>query len=1150
MKKNEKGFFHDIGLKRKLLLKMKLTLIGLFLCFMQVSATVYSQATKFSFELKQTQVAEILREIEEESNFRFFYQREQVNAERVVSINANNNTVEEILTALFKDEDIKYKILDNDLILLAPENKNFSTLLDAQQKSVSGNVTNESGEPLPGVTVVFKGTTQGTTTNADGEYTISNIPESATLQFSFVGMITQEVVVGDQTIINISMVADAVGLDEVVVVGYGTQKKSHLTAAIEQVGSEVLENRPVNSVNEAMQGTVAGLYVSPTNGGPASDANLNIRGFTGFNSKGSPLVLVDGVERTMSDVNPNDVESITVLKDAAASAIYGSRAPSGVILIVTKGGQAGEKIRVNYSGSYKIGTPIGMPHWANSYEWAEKVNEQYRNSLQNPIYKEETIQQMRDYASGKIDYNNIELPNGQWGAHWDMFANSDWFDIMFKDQIPSQQHNINFSGGSKNTGYYMGLGYNESKGIIKGANDEKNRYTALLKVNTDATDWLSLRLSMNYVKTDEIAPNYRGRGPDYNDIWHNASATLPNWADINPNGSPSFLSSGPSLRGEGGNQTDDRNETTMTGGFTIKPFKGFSLKGNYTWKNFTSHLNRNSFVITVTNPDGSSRNSARSAQQSSVIRRMGTQNYHTLDLVADYVKQVKDHSITALVGYQEEYNRFTQLLGVGRDLYTNSVPTISTTYNENPSVSDALSHWATQGVFGRLSYNFSEKYFVEFNGRYDAHSKFPPEIRWSFFPSVSAGWNVAKENFWAIEQVNTLKLRGAYTSSGNPGGGNYLYLPTMGTGIGNGDVLLSGSKPNMVFMPALVSSDLTWAKPKTLGFGVDVVALKNRLDLSYDWYQRTIYDQPGPAKLLPASIGTGLPSVNNAVSETRGWEFSVKWRDTAFDIMGKPLKYNAKFNISDYVGYVVEYEDNINGSRSLWTPGQVFGEYYLYESNGIAQNINDLEANVPQGGAWYYPGDLVMKDLNGDGQINGGEGGKWYARGDQVLGGYNYPRKQYGINLSADWNGFDFSVQLTGVPKWKVFSGNFYVRPAGGNIWNSKWYTVHRELGTWTPETPDNYYPRHSFKTYAANDQYQLNLAHLKIKNLRVGYNVPTSLANKAKLSRVYVYMSIENLGYIYYKSIIKYEPEIIANYGGKGYPPQRQISFGVNIGI
>jgi TonB-linked SusC/RagA family outer membrane protein len=1154
MKKLEFEDSHYLGTKRKLLLIMKLIFLLTVVCFLHTSATVYSQATKFSFEMKNQRIQDVLREIEKNSEFRFFYQREQVDVEQIVTLNVTDKTVEEILPELFTGQKVVFDVRQDNLILIKPEQGTIesSTEFYAQQQlnSVSGKVTDTSGQPLPGVTVLVKGTTRGTVTNVDGNYSLSNIPDNAALVFSFVGMLTQEVEVGTQTNIDITMQEETTGIDEVVVVGYGTQKKSHLTAAVEQISGDILINRPVNNISEALQNTIAGLYVEPTNGGPASAPNINIRGFTGFNEKGGPLVLVDGVERRIIDVNQNDVESITVLKDAAASAIYGSRAPSGVILITTKGGQKRDQIRVNYSGNYNIGEPIGMPHWANSYEWAEKVNEQYRNSLQTPIYKEETIQLMKDFASGKIDYNNIELPNGQWGAHWDMFANSDWFDIMFKSQIPSQQHNINFSGGTKNTGYYVGLGYNQSKGIIKGADDEKDRYTALLKINTDATDWLNLRLSMNYLKTDEVAVNYRGRGPDYNDIWQNAAATLPNWADINPNGSPSFLSSGPSLRGEGGNQINDRNETTITGGFTIKPFKDFNIKGNYTWRNFTSHFNRNSFVITVTNPDGSSRNSARSVTQSSVIRTMDLQNYHTLDLVADYIKQIKEHSITALIGYQEEYNRYTQLSGTGRDLYTISVPAISTTYNPNPSVSDALNHWATQGVFGRLSYNFYEKYFIEFNGRYDAHSKFPPDIRWAFFPSVSAAWNIAKENFWPIEQVSILKLRGAYTSSGNPGSGNYLYLPTMGTAIGAGDVLLGGTKPNMVFMPGLVSSDLTWAKPRTLGFGLDVTALKNRLDVTYDWYQRTIYDQAGPAKLLPQTIGTGLPSVNNAVSETRGWEFTVNWRDKALDIMGKPLNYQAKFNISDYIGYVVEYEDNINGSRSLWTPGQVFGEYYIYESNGIAQNIDDIEANVPQGGAWYYPGDLMMKDLNGDGQINTGEGGRWYAMGDQVVGGYNYPRYPYGVHLSADWNGFDFSLQLTGVPKWEVFSGNFYVRPAGGDIWNSKWFTVHRELGTWTPETPDNYYPRHSFKTYAANDQYQLNLAHLKIKNLRIGYNLPKLLVNKVRLDRVYVYTSIENLGYIYYKSIIKYEPEIISRYGGMGYPPQRQFSFGLNIGI
>ncbi|WP_163378401.1 SusC/RagA family TonB-linked outer membrane protein [Cyclobacterium sp. SYSU L10401] len=1013
---------------------------------------------------------------------------------------------------------------------------------------VEGKVVDGEGNPIPGAAILVKGTTSGTTTDIDGNFSLE-VDEEAIIVVSFLGFITQEIEVGNQTDFEITLVEDIAQMDEVVVVGFGTQKKSHLTAAVEQIGSDLIENRPINRLSEALQGAVAGLYVTPVNGGPAQESNFNIRGYTGFGQKGGPLVLIDGIERTMSDVNPNDVESVTVLKDAAASAIYGSRAPSGVILITTKSGTKGEKIQVNYSGNYSIGSPIGMPQWANSWEYAEKINEQYRNSLQAPIYTEEAIQRMRDHGAGLIP-NNIVTENGTYGAHWDMNGNSDWFDIMYKSVVPSQQHNASVSGGSNNTGYYVGLGYNESMGLIKGSDDRLNRYNALLKVNSDVTDWLSLRMSMNYVRTDEQAPNYRGGGPNYGDIWQNASASLPNWNDLNPNGSPSFLSSGPSLRGEGGTQTNQRNETTLTGGFTLKPFEGLDIRGNYTWRNLTSHLERNTFVIFVEEADGSIRNSARSAQQSSVIRQMNFTNYHTADIVADYNKQIGKHSINALVGYQEEYNNFSRLSGTGRDLYTNSVPSISTTFNPNPTVNDMLTHWATQGVFGRMAYNYAEKYFIEFNGRYDAHSKFPAAIRWSFFPSISGAWNIAEENFWSVNKVDAFKIRAAYTSSGDPGSGNYLYLPTMGTGIGNGDVLLGGVKPNMVFMPPLVSSDLTWSSPQTLGFGLDVVAIENRLELTYDWYQRTIYNQPGPAKILPQTIGTGLPSINNAVSETRGWEFSMKWRNTG-RLAGRPINYSARFNIADYIGYVVEYDENVNGQRNgTWTPGQVFGQIWMYESNGVAQDIADVEANVPQGGGWYYPGDLMMKDLNGDGQINAGEGGRWYARGDQVMAGYNYGRYRYGMNLQANWNGIDLSVTFTGVPKWITYTNNFHVIPAGVNIWNSKWFTSHRELGTWSPETPDNYFPRHSFKTYGANDQYVENLAHLRVQNLRLGYNLPQSLLERAKLRKVYVYTSAENLGMIYYKSNFRYEPEILSRYGGNGYPPQRQISFGVNVGI
>lgn len=1034
------------------------------------------------------------------------------------------------------------------LILLAA--LHFSTF--AQEKTskiITGSIVSSDKKlPLSGVTVVLKGGAKGVQTDDKGQFTI-NAAIGDVLVLSSVGFTTKEIKVGSENRLVISLVESVSTLEEVVVVGFGKQKKSNLTAAVTQIDGAVLRNRPIKSVAEGLQGFVAGFNVNTVNGSPESNPSLNIRGFTGLGSQGSPLVLVDGVERNLGDINPNDVESVSILKDAAASAIYGSRAPYGVVLVTTRSGKKGEKARINYSVSTLIGTPIGMPHWSNSWEFAEKINEKYRNSLQSPLYSAATIQKMKDFGSGKLSVWNDPLPNGQWGAHYDSYANNDWFSTMFKDQNPSSQHNLDLSGGSNNTTYYMGLGYNKAAGLIVGSNDKKERFSSLLKVKTDVTDWFGIGLTMNYVKSDEAGLNIRGRGRDYADMMVNAAGSFPNWSDLSPNGSPYWLSSGPTMRGDGGSAIYNTNDLFLSGRFDLKPAKGLNVSGSYSWKNISNHTNVISLPIISINADGTQRFSGRSVTQSEVYRGMSTSDYHTADLTVSYQKTFNKHDFQIMAGYQEEEYNITSLIGSRKDLYTNSVPTLHTAYNAQPFLDDALSQWATQGFFGRFAYNYKEKYLFEFNGRNDAHSKFPADIRWAFFPSFSAGWNVAKENFWKFDVISNFKIRSSYTGSGDNGSGNYLYLPTLGVALGTKDVLLQGAKPNMVSMPELVSPNLTWAKPKSIGIGVDIVALRNRLDVSWDWYQRTTYDQAGPAEVLPVTLGTTPPKTNNSVSETRGWEFTANWKDKAFRFGKKQVNYSVGFNISDYIGYVVDYNQNISGARSgTWTPGEVFGELYVYESNGIAKNAADIAKNVVQTGGFNVPGDLMLKDLNGDGRINSGDGGFWYSQGDIKKVGYTYPRYRYGLNFQADWNGFDLSVQLTGVPYWKIYSGNFYVMPVAGDQFNSKWFVAQRELGTWSYENPNAFYPRYSSRTYAANDQYLLNLAHLRIKNLRVGYQLSQKLSSKFKTDRVYMYISIENLGYIYNKSFVKYEPEILANFGGSGYPLQRQYSFGINI--
>lgn len=1119
--------------------------------------------------MQRKQIVDVLREIEENSNFRFFYQREQVDVEKSISITSSENTVEEILTAIFKDEGVKYKILENDLILLTPEDTKFSEILNTvQQKMVSGHVKDATGEPLPGVTVLVKGTTLGTVTNLDGNYSLNLVPENAVLVFSFVGMLTQEIEVGNQTTIDVVMLEEAKGIDEVVVVGYGTQKKSHLTAAVDQIGGDVLENRPLTSVANGLQGMVAGLNVRAPSGAPEASLNLNIRGFTGFGTSESPLVLVDGIERNINDVNPNDVESISVLKDGAASAIYGSRAPFGVVLITTKGGKKGSPLRIKYSGNFRYGKPWGIPTTQDAADYIRSSNRAFLNAPGgngSAFYSDLQIERMEAFAAGDfsnpvfdgidpeyVPYGNYPDSPTLWGGHNTAFANTNWFDVAMRDVVPSQEHNVNVSGGSEKTAYYMGLGYNENVGIFNG-NDYKNRYSSLMKINTEITHWLSVKGTANYVKTNEEGPNYLGTGRNYGPLFNMLARSKPHWPVYNPDGSYFRFNTIPNMNGDAGSETLYRNDLTITGGVEIEPIKDLLIEGDFTWRNNNAEFARTTLQIMQTLPNGDVVPNQRTVGVTSIEKYFSRTNYSNIDLHASYSKTIKEkHNLFGLVGFQQEESQFSRLNGQANNLLSTSLTTISTASSDYYT-SDALTHWATRGYFGRLSYNYDTKYFIEFNFRRDATSRFLASDRWGFFPSVSGAWNVAREKFWMLpKQVSMFKLRGSWSTSGNADVGSlYPFYPTINISQSEG-IILDGGFVNTASMPGLVSSQLTWAKPTTIDFGGDVSAFNNRLELNYDWYQRTVRNQFGPPQSLPETLGATVPNSNNATSETRGWELKLSWRDKAFNLANSPFHYSVNFRISDYVGYVVDYEDDGTGAVSgQWTPGEVFGQNYLYASNGIMTSVNNLYGNVPQGNTWYYLGDLARKDLNGDGEINGGTTGTWYSRGDLIKDGFNYPRKTYGIGLSADWKGFDVSLQLEGVGSWKVYSTNMWVWGNSGSQWFGAYYKEHEALGYWSLNNTGAFFPRDTYdaKNRTANtDQYALDLSHLRVRNLKIGYNFPKQLISKVKLNKLYLYASAENLGFIYYKSYIKFDPELVAASSGEGYPPQQVMSFGINV--
>lgn len=1131
----------------------RIIVLTLFSCvFMFLAVDVNAQNTNISIQVENTSIQRIISEIEKQTDYLFVYNKKEVNVNQKISFRVTNASLQEVLAKLFEHSQIDYKVMGKN-ITLTPKRASDSTNLNQQRKRITGQVVDQNGDPITGANVLEVGTSHnGTITDIDGNFKLDVNPKGR-IQITFIGFVTQEKQIGNKSFLKVVLQENTQLLNEVVVVAYGTQKKVNLTAAVESVDRKVLDNRPVRTVAEMLEGAVPNLNISTTSGAPDASSSLNIRGFTGMNERGTPLVLVDGVEQKLDYVNPNDIESISVLKDAAASAIYGSRAPYGVVLITTKSGEKDKKTAIQYSGTFQISQPSMLPKSASSVDFAKIHNNSFRNSLSEGPYAESVIQKMQDYIDGKLDTYNEITPKGWWGEHFDSYANTDYYDYAFRDISHSTTHDVSISGGSSKSSYYAGLGYNYKQGIYNSDIDKSKRYSAVLKVQTDVNEWLSFHMNTRYARQETLRPNYRGAtGTASSDInFMSAIAYYPNIPVKNPDGSWHRLSAMTMLTGEQGRMDKTVDDLWLSGGVKVTPIKDLSIKGDFSWNMQSALDDRTSLVAYVQEPNGDKVRSARSATVDKLWKKTDRSNYFTMDLTASYHKVFGKHDVNLLAGLQTEYKQNHNITGTTTGLYTQELPSFNMSWGDNMKLTDEKNHWSTMGTFFRLSYNYDSRYLFDVNGRYDAASKYPSESRWAFFPSVSAGWNIAREAFWPIKGISTFKITGSFGKLGDQGSGNYLYIPTMSTGTVGG-MVLGGEAPKYVSMPNIVADDITWSKPQTLGFGLEVAALKNRLRGEYYWYQRTVYDQLGPANTLPKVLGTNPPQTNNAISETRGWELSLSWRDKACTIGNAPLNYNVRFVLSDYIGYVVEYSDNVTGSRSLWTPGQKFGELYGYRSAGIATNKDKLTSSVLPGTGWYYNGDLLYQDLNGDGLINTGTGTTWYSMGDLKKLGYNYPRMKYAINLGLEYKNLTLSLFLDGVGKEVRYINNFQIFGATNDHSSRMMQQQHVELGYWSEYSTDAFFPRcyTNAKNFAnANDQYMIDLSHLRIKNLNIGYQFPTHLISKIKLTQLAINLSIENLGFIYNNSWLDLDPQMIRQ-SGTGYPIQRTYSLGVKIGL
>ncbi|MCL3781848.1 SusC/RagA family TonB-linked outer membrane protein [Prolixibacteraceae bacterium JC049] len=1128
--------------------------------FQSFAERVYSQTNKISLDVKSQSISQILDEIEKQTDFFFLFDATVVDVKQKTSINCSEKSIDKILDKVFVDTGITYKIV-NRLIALKPSKTNSNQ----QKKLIKGTVTDDAGEPLPGVSVVVKGTTIGVTSDVDGNFSIE-VSAQTILQFSFVGMEMQEVKVEGRSKINVTMRADAVDVDEVVVIGYGTQKKSNLTAAVEMVDTKVLENRPVKNVGEMLAGTISNLNITKNSGAPDAGQSFNIRGFTGFGTSGAPLILVDGVEQNINNLNGNDIEKISVLKDAAASAIYGSRAPNGVILIQTKSGRKGSKVRVNYSTSLNINEPTYMPASVNGLEYVKLRNMMGYNSGQPQWYSDEKMKHIQAYLDG-TGPSNTRMPDGKWAIYRNATGSTDFYDEAFRDHSFDMMHNFDLSGGTDKSSFYMGIGYVDKEGIYDSDIDNYDRMSSILKVKTDVANWITVGMNARYSRTDTQRPSYRGQtnSAKSDELFFKNLGYFPNHPTHNPDGTINRLNPLGHLYGLTGDINKENNDLWVIPSLEFRPLKGLKVRSSFAWNNVNYNKVTTSFVPKFDLGDGvtfQKLNFAPSTERLS--KTFSNKNYYQFEINAEYKKTIKKHSFTVLGGMQQELNKYKDLYADRTNFYTSSVPSFSTVYGDVMNIDDRLYDWSTRGYYFRLSYNYDEKYLLDFNSRYDASSRYSRDSRWAYFPSVSVGYNIAKEKFWPWSKINRFKITGSWGKSGNQNTGTtnsalYTYLPTLGTGTLN-NVVLGDSFQPYVTMPPLLSNDLTWAKPRTIGFGLDIGAFDNRLQGEYRWYQRTVFDQVSPPELLPQTLGTDVPKTNNGVSETRGWEFSISWKDKISNVMGSPLKYGIKGMVSDYIGYVVEYGDpNVTGMRNdTWTPGERFGIQYGYESLGIATNKEFMTNNVPANNGWYYPGDLYFRDRDGDGRIGSGDNSVWYSQGDRKKLGYNYPRYRYSCILDASWKGFSLSVILEGVGHQKKYINNSSIFGYMGGFWASGEayaFTEHLDLGGyWTADNPDAYFPRIYQNSWAknsgrANDQYALNLAHLRIKNINLSYRIPERLVRKIKLASASLTFSVENAGFIYNKSWLKFDPANLRE-GARSYPLQRVYSFGIKLGI
>lgn len=1110
----------------KLLRIMRLTTAFILFAVLTVHAKSYSQQTQLSFSFKQTSIADVLAHIEEKSEFYFFYKENELHADRLIDIDVSGEDIHKILSRILEGTNLTYSLIDR-YVVISEKSDNNSQSGFQQDKTISGKVTDTTGTPLPGVTVVIKGTSQGTITGADGNYSLADVPSNATLVFSFVGMKTQELEVSGKSEINVKMEEDAIGIEEVVAVGYGTMKKANLTGSVSNFKSDQIENKPVTKISQVFAGQITGVSATQISGEPGEDnAEIIIRGRGTYSKAGySPLVLVDGITSSLENLDPNSIESISVLKDAASSAIYGARAANGVILVTTKKGGTG-KINVNYNTYGGWVKPAELPEYVDSWKSAMYYNEGLVNAGSQPQFSDVEIQKMKD------------------GSDPDNYANCNHVKDLFSSGSGFQtNHNLNFSGGNEKNVYFASFTYLEQNGLV--AENWYKRYNYTLNVSQEVAKDLKLNASVVGYSGIQNAPavpaGITAGNPSYSTVrtLYQMAAMYYPWLPIKTSDGTYPTRSGwnnykASIDSDSFNK-DNQNyflgnvslEWNILKSLKISGKVGYSYDQNYS-KIFNATFKYSDELTT---------------KPSWLMEEITNKTHLTLQSLVEYNKTIDKHNFHVLAGIvQERYK------GINHNLTRNTFPSNFTTVmnagsKDSQKNGGGISEWALLSYIGRIQYSYNDKYLFEANARYDGSSRFHPDYRFGFFPSFSGAWRLSNESFFNIPWIDNMKMRASWGTLGNQDVGTYPYQNTLRLGR---DYAFGGRIQSGAALSTLANRSISWETTRMIDIGVDVACFDNKLFLLVDYFDKKTSDI---IDNIPASGVLGFsPSVVNAGKvENKGWEFELSYKDRIGN-----FSYNISPNFSIVQTKILELPNakkivDIVASNywTIKTEGQPMSAFYGFKTDGLFVDQSDIDA-YPKQPYQVTPGCIRYKDISGP---NGVPDGKVDEEYDRTVLGSHFPKCTFGALLEFRYKNFDFSTVLQGVAGVKGILTRWRARPFDdGGVSVQKW-----QEDRWTEANPDRNarLPRYLVGWDSSNnvssDFWVVDASYLRIKNVQIGYTIPSSVTNKIKIDQLRIYFSATNLHTFsdYYKG---YDPDMRLSPDQRIYPVTSTYTLGINL--